>query len=223
MKRLFVCLLGILLVFSLGACQKESDVEILTPEELEELIGDVGLGDVVDMDDFTEEQQQQISDTLKEDGYILQEGEGGETTLQPANPLDQDKLDQVVEDAVTQGGTNLGDYDEAQKEQIKDALEEEGMETTPSEDDENEVVVTPMPTFSDAELAALLSGWGITGNQDVLDYHREVDLSSYNKAQLDQIRAAIGLRGLEFVEEDGKTILKSSQFVFDEIKDNPYE
>lgn len=228
MKRFALIVLALFLVLSLAACtEKGPDADVLTEEELEEILDDMILGDKVDLDDYTDEEKGQIEDELDKGGFIIND----EGVLAPKDPISDEKLDEIVNDAIEKGELDLGDYDDAQKEQIKDKLEEEGLkpeeDKKPSGDGEKEetvVPVVPIPELSDKEIADILAAYGIKEGEVLQDdFKVSIDLSKYPKNQQEQIKDAAALMGLEYKNVDGNESFSMMKIHIDEVKDNEYE
>ncbi|MBQ2730416.1 MAG: hypothetical protein IJF24_00155 [Clostridia bacterium] len=232
MKRFALIVLALFLVLSLAACtEKGPDADVLTEEELEEILDDMILGDKVDLDDYTDEEKGQIEDELDKGGFIIND----EGVLAPKDPISDEKLDEIVNDAIEKGEIDLNDYDDAQKEQIKDKLEEEGLKPEEDQDegknedkednkDEKPTPVVPIPELSDKEIADILAAYGIKEGEVLQDdFKVSIDLSKYPKNQQEQIKDAAALMGLEYKNVDGNESFSMMTIHIDEVKDNEYE
>ena len=227
MKRFALIVLALFLVLSLVACtEKGPDADVLTEEELNEILGDMILGDKVDLDDYTDEEKEQIEEELDKGGFIIND----EGVLAPKDPISDEKLDEIVNDAIEKGEINLDDYDDAQKEQIKDKLEDEGL--MPEEDktdkeenkEEKPTPVVPIPALTDKEISDILAAYGIREGEVLQDdFKVSIDLSKYTKNQQEQIKSAAALLGLEYKNVDGKESFSMMTIHIDEVKDNEYE
>lgn len=222
MKRIFSCFLALLLVLCLAACSQEPAEDHLTQDEIDAILNDFHLGDKVELDDYSDEEQSQITDELEEGGFVITD----EGILAPKDPVDEETLDNIVNDAITNGEVDLNNYNEAQKEQIKDKLEQEGLkpEADEPEQEGGKIPVVDAQTLTDAEIAEILKPYGIeegTILQD--DFKVEVDLSEYTAKQQEQIKAAAALMGLEFTEEGGKSYFAMMKIHIDQVEDNEHE
>ncbi len=220
MKRIFSLFLVLGLVFCLASCVQEPDADVLTEEELDAILDEMILGDQVDLDDYSDEEKEQIKDKLDKDGFEIDD----EGALVPKDPISDEKLDKIVSDALTDGEVDLDDYDKAQKEQIKDKLEEEGLMPDEENEGEGATPVVPIPELSDDEVAAILDGFGINATTTLTEgFKVEANLKPYPKNQQEQIIRAAGMYGLELKTEGEKTYFVSMTIHMDDVKDNPYE
>ncbi len=232
MKRIFVCFLAFSLLFCFTACQERLETrEPLSDEELEAIIQEMIDRDKANLDEYTDEQKEQIKDKLEGEGFEI--GAGGE--LSPKDPVPPEELDQIVDDAVNKGEVDLGDYDTAQKEQIKDKLEEEGFvpvepETPAAPEEGGEesggtiVPVKPIPELTDEEITNFFANIGIMDDfVPVAGFSVKVDLSSYPKPQREQIIREAGILGLTYEEKADGAYFTASEIHIDDVPNNPDE
>lgn len=230
MKRIVASVLALFCFFCLIACQKEPEVDVYTEEELEEILSEIIVGGKVDFGDYSEEEEAAIKDKLDKDGFtIVPDADNDKAgTLAPKNPVSQDKLDEIVKDAQEKGEVDFGGYNEAQKEQIKDELEDAGLQVTPPSGDSSGsstvIPVTPIPDLTEEELSDILAGFGIVEGAPLAeDFEVRADLSAYPKKQQEQIKNAAGLQGLSCEEKDGEVIFRVMAIHLDQVTDNEYE
>ena len=227
MKKVIAFLLCALCIFSFCACAQKADTDEVTEEEIERLLDGKEIGDEVDLGGFSEEEQGKIAEKFAQDGFefVPDEKNPAKGTLQPKNPVSGEEMSKIISDAKEKGTVDLNGLDKAQKQQVEQKLEEEGFKPKDGEGSgEGETPVETIPELTEAELKKILSDFGILDNVDIADdYVKEADLSAYPKNQLAQIRTELGLRGVEIVEEGGKTFLKAMVIHIDEVKDNEYE
>ena len=221
MKRIFALLLAFTLLFCLAACKDDSlNKPTLSEEELDKLLQEIIDRDKVNLDDYSPEQQEQIKDKLEDDGFGI-EDDGSLTVKDPVPP---ETLDQIVDDALNKGEVDLGDFNPAQQEQIKDKLEDEGLTTEKPEEGETVVPVKPIPELTEQEVTDFFANIGIMDDfVPVAGFAVKVDLSSYPKPQQEQIIRAAGILGLEYQEKDDGFYFVASEIHLDNVPDNPNE
>ena len=217
MKRFGIILLAFTLLLCFTACQSGAP---LTEEELDKIVGDMNLGDKVDLDKYDDAQKDQIKDELDKGGYVVDD----DGNLSVKDPISDEDLDNIVGDAVENGKIDLDDYNDAQKDQIKDKLEEEGMTPEDNKNTDGTNPVVPIPDLTDKEVADVLRSWGIDETTAYeTGFKVKVDLSKYPKNQQEQLLREAGLYGLELKQEADGTYLVASEIHMDQVEDNPHE
>lgn len=220
MKKALAVWMAFALLLCFAACQKEPEVDVLTEDELQAILGEVILGDKLDMDKYTEDEKQQIEDALDKDGFTVND----DGVVAPKNPVSDEKLDEIVNDAQNKGEVDLGGYDNAQKEQIKDKLEEEDLQPDPEQGDDGVVDVIPIPDLTDEEIKNILLGFGIDESSALAEEFKVlVNMKSYPKKQQEQIIRLAGLWGLDYVTEGTSTYFAAAKIHLDQVEDNPNE